>query len=316
MHRSPLAIPLALVVAAPLVIAADEKAAPVRHRLLAADDSTRRIAIIGADGKTEWEHAVGPIHDLALLEEGNVLFQTSWTRIVEVEPKSGKVVWEYDAATRNGNAGKRVEVHAFQRLAGGLTLVAESGPARLIEIDREGKLVHEIKLRIEHPDAHSDTRRVRKLKGGTYLVCHERDGAVREYDPAGKVVWEFAVPLFGKERKPGHGPEAFGNQTYSALRLENGNTLVSTGNGHSVLEVTPKGEIAWKLEQKDLPGITLAWVTTLEVLPNGHIVLGNCHAGKENPQIIEITRDRKVVWTFRDFERFGNSLPCSQIVDR
>jgi len=197
-----------------------------------------------------------------------------------------------------------------------LTLVAESGPARLIEIDREGKLVHEIKLRIEHPDAHSDTRRVRKLKGGTYLVCHERDGAVREYDPAGKVVWEFAVPLFGKERKPGHGPEAFGNQTYSALRLENGNTLVATGNGHSVLEVTPKGEIAWKLEQKDLPGITLAWVTTLEVLPNGHIVLGNCHAGKENPQIIEITRDRKVVWTFRDFERFGNSLPCSQIVDR
>jgi len=84
---------------------------------------------------------------------------------------------------------------------------------------------------------------------------------------------------------------------------------------HSVLEVSPRGEIVWKLEQNDLPGITLAWVTTLEVLPNGHIVLGNCHAGKENPQIIEVTRDKKVVWTFKDFERFGNSLPCSKVID-
>jgi len=168
---------------------------------------------------------------------------------------------------------------------------------------------------VDHPDPHSDTRRVRKLGTGNYLVCHERDGAVREYDAAGKVVWEYAVPLFGKEKEPGHGPEAFGNQTYSALRLENGNTLVATGNGHGVLEVTRQGEIVWKLEQRDLPGITLAWVTTLDVLPGGHIVLGNCHAGKENPQIIEITRDKKVVWTFRDFERFGNSLPCSQIID-
>ncbi|HVR73160.1 MAG TPA: hypothetical protein VMT52_02460, partial [Planctomycetota bacterium] len=216
----------------------------------------------------------------------------------------------------NGNEGKRVEVHAFQRLEDGATMIAESGPARIIEVDPKGKLLREVKLKVEHPDAHSDTRRVRKISSGNYLVCHERDGAVREYDPAGKVVWEYAVPLFGKERKPGHGPEAHGNQVYSALRLEGGNTLIATGNGHSVLEVSPKNEIVWKLEQNDLPGITLAWVTTLQVLPNGHIVLGNCHAGKENPQIIEITRDKKVVWTFKDFERFGNSLPCSKVIDR
>ena len=47
------------------------------------------------------------------------------------------------------------------------------------------------------------------------------------------------------------------------MRLVNGNTLIATGNGHSVLEVTPEKEIIWQINQNDLPGITLAWVTTL-----------------------------------------------------
>lgn len=194
-------------------------------------------------------------------------------------------------------------------------MLVESGPARILEVDRAGKVVREVPLKVEHPSTHSDTRLARKLKNGHYLVCHEADGAVREYDADGKVVWEYAVPLFGMERRGGHGPEAFGNQAFAALRLPNGNTLIATGNGHGVLEVTPAKEIVWSLRQNDLPGITLAWVTTLEVLPNGNIVLGNCHAGPENPQIIEITRDKKVVWTFKDFKNFGNALSNSMLTD-
>jgi hypothetical protein len=176
-------------------------------------------------------------------------------------------------------------------------------------------LLREIKLMVDQPSTHSDTRLARKLANGHYLVCHERDGAVREYDADGKVIWEYRVPLFGQEPKPGHGPEAFGNQAFAAVRLASGNTLLSTGNGHSVLEVTPEKEIVWSLHQRDLPGIVLAWVTTLEVRPNSNIVLGNCHAGPDQPQIIEVTRDKQVVWKFHDFERFGNALSNSQVLD-
>ena len=91
------------------------------RRLLAADDSTRRLAIVAADGSLEWEMKVGAIHDAWVLPNGNVLFQQGWTTIVEVTPDK-KVVWEYDAARSNGNEGKRVEVHAFQRLENGLAL--------------------------------------------------------------------------------------------------------------------------------------------------------------------------------------------------
>ena len=283
------------------------------QRVLGADDSTRRLAIIAPDGSVEWEMKVGAIHDASVLPNGNILFQQGWTKIVEVTPDK-KTVWEYDAAKMNGNEGKRVEVHAFQRLDNGLTMIVESGPARIIEVDKDGKIQHEIKLKVNHPSTHSDTRLVRKLASGNYLVAHESDGTVREYDGAGIIVWEYEVPLFGKERKGGHGPEAFGNSVFSAARLANGNTLIGGGNGHCVLEVTPQKEIVWKLEQNDLPGITLAWVTRVERLANGNTRFGNCHAGPENPQFIEVTPEKTVVWTWKDFTHFGNSTPVVAVL--
>ncbi len=285
-----------------------------KHRFLTADSSKGRIAIIDEQGKTEWETKIGPLHDLHLLSNGNVLLQKSWTKILEVDPKSNKVVWEYDSATANGNAGKKIEVHAFQRLENGLTMIAESGVSRIIEVDSSGKLVHEMPLKVASPHPHRDTRLVRKLASGNYLVCHEGDGVVREYKPNGETAWEYSVPLFDKQRADGHGVEAFGNQCFAAVRLASGNTLISTGNGHAVIEVTPAKEIVWKLAQNDLPGIQLAWVTTLQVLPSGNIVLGNCHAGEKNPQIVEVNRDKQVVWSFHDFERFGDSTTNTQIL--
>jgi hypothetical protein len=172
-----------------------------------------------------------------------------------------------------------------------------------------------VKLKVNRPSTHSDTRLARKIANGHYLVAHESDGFVREYDSKGAIVWEYEVPLFGKERKGGHGPEAFGNSVFSATRLPNGNTLIGTGNGHSVLEVTPAKEIVWKVQQNDLPGITLAWVTRVERLPNGNTLIGNCHAGPENPQFIEVTPEKKVVWTWKDFTHFGNSTPVVAVLN-
>lgn len=289
-----------------------EQTGPAR-RVLGGDDSTHRLAIIAADGSVEWETQAGPIHDAWVLPNGNILYQQGWNKIVEVTPGK-RVVWEYDAGKSNGNEGKRVEVHAFQRLDNGLTMIAESGTARIIEVDQAGHLRHETKLKMNHPDTHMDTRLVRKIGNGNYLVAQQNDGLVREYDSTGRIIWEYEQPLFGKERKPGHGPEAFGNFVFSAVRLANGNTLIGGGNGHCVLEVTPQKEIVWKIEQHDLPGITLAWVTRVERLPNGNTLIGNCHAGPDNPQLIEVTPEKKVVWTFRDFKNFGNSMPVQAVL--
>lgn len=291
------------------------KTPPVSHRVLLQGDG--RLAILDHDGEIEWEMPWGGSHDLHRLPNGHVLVQENMVRVVAIDPAQKKVVWSYDAGTQNGNDGQRVEVHSFVPLANGNLLLAESGPARCLEIDRAGAMVRQFPFVVHRRDAHRDTRLMRHLANGNVLVCHEGDGAVREYDgTTGKVVWEFAVPLFGQETKGGHGPEAFGNQVFGALRLPSGNTLVATGNGHSVLEVDAEGKVVWSLRQHDLPGIVLAWVTTLEVLANGHYVLGNCHAGQGQPVLVEIEpKAKRVVWTLDAFARFGNSVSNSLLLD-
>lgn len=275
-----------------------------------------KLAKVNAEGKITWEMPWGGIHDIHVLPNGNIMVQEKMRKIVEIDPKTKKVIWSYDCSTSNGNEGKKVEVHAFQPLENGNVMIAESGPARIIEIDRSGKLLKEIKLKVDKPHPHTDTRLARKLENGHYLACHESDGMLREYDSDGKVTWEYSVPLFGKEEKGGHGLDAFGNRLFSAVRLKNGNTLIGTGNGHSVIEVTPEKEVVWQLHQDDLPNIRFAWVTTLEVLPNGNYVIGNCHAGPGNPLLVEVEpKTKKVVWTFDQFDTFGNSVPNSQLLD-
>jgi hypothetical protein len=281
------------------------------YRVLGHDKG--KVAIVDAAGRVEWEYPSRVDgHDVWMLPNGNVLLAAGRATVAEVS-RDKKVVWRYEAKPKAGYKG-RVEVHAFQRLDSGLTMVAESGNRRIVEVDKDGRVVHELPLTVEKPDAHRDTRMARKLESGNYLVCHEGDGKVREYDPRGKVVWEYALDLGGRPRAKGHGPEGHGTEVFGAVRLASGNTLIAGGNNNRVLEVTPAGKVAWSLGHDELPGIRLAWVTTLHVLPGGNVIVGNCHAGKDNPQLFEVTRDKKVVWTFKDFTTFGNGLAAAQVL--
>lgn len=311
MSRSLVTLAFCFSVAARCTLAASA-AEPVQHRVLAVDNG--HAAIVNAKGEVEWEVPLKhDAHDIAMLPSGNVLLHTGPTTVVEMTPEK-KIVWRHEAKPKPGYSGA-IEIHSFQRLNSGLTMIAESGNRRIIEVDKNDKIVREIPLTVNKPEPHRDTRLVRKLASGNYLVCHEGDGAVCEYDPTGKVVWSYTLDLDGRPRSPGHGPEGHGTEVFGAIRLAGGNTLIAAGNGNRVIEVTPEGKIVWSIGQHELPGITLAWVTTLEVLPNGNLIFGNTHAGPENPQLIEVTRDKRVVWTFKNFNTFGNGLAAAQVLD-
>ena len=284
---------------------------PRAYKVLGSDKG--KVALVDAKGKVEWQVAnSSEVHGLERLPNGNILFTTAGPKVVEMTPDK-KVVWEYAPKPKDSSV-PRVEIHAIQRLPDGLTMVAESGNKRIVEVDAKGKVVHEVALTVDHPDPHRDTRMARKLANGHYLVCHEADGTVREYDPKGKVVWSYKLDLASRPRSPGHGPEGHGVEVFGAIRKPDGNTLIAAGNGNRVIEVNPKGEIVWSLGHDELPGIRLAWVTTLQLLPNGNLIVGNTHAGPENPQLFEVTRDKKVVWTFKDFQTFGNGLAATQVL--
>jgi hypothetical protein len=137
---------------------------------------------------------------------------------------------------------------------------------------------------------------------------------VREYDAEGRVVWSYSLDLAGRPAAPGHGPEAHGTSVFGAIRLANGHTVIAGGNSNRVIEVNRDRKVVWSIDQKELPGITLAWVTTLHALPNGNLIVGNCHAGPGNPQLFEVTREKKVVWTFRNFTVFGDNCAAHHVL--
>jgi len=144
------------------------------------------------------------------------------------------------------------------------------------------------------------TRLVRITPNGTYLVCSENPGVVTEYNRNGEVIWDYLT----------------NTRVYGAIRLKNGNTLIASGSGNSVLEVTPDKKVVWEIKGKvPKTDVELKWTTCLQQLANGNLIIGNCHAGPNNPQILELDGDKKVVWEFDEFDLVGNGLACWQILD-
>ena len=141
MKRKP---PVYLLLFGFLSISLAASTAMAQHRVIT--QGKGKLAIVDAEGQIEWEMKWGGIHDIQVLPSGNILTRKGRAEVVEIDPKTKKVVWSYDSGKENGNSGKQVEVHAFEALPNGNIMIAESGPARIIEVDKSGKLQKEIKL--------------------------------------------------------------------------------------------------------------------------------------------------------------------------
>ncbi len=123
------------------------------------------------------DELAGP-HDAQVLEGGNILvfdngLGRGWSRVVEVDPLAGRIVWEYRATPPESffTASKG----SAQRLPNGNTLIAESDKGRAFEIDPAGETVWE-------------------------YVCPHRLGDGAQRAAIGRMVWHPAAaiePLLG-----------------------------------------------------------------------------------------------------------------------
>lgn len=264
------------------------------HAFACADYSGGKVFLVSAEGKVEWEYPAKSCDDVWVLPNGNILFNTG-DGVTEVT-RDKQVVFRYESKS---------EVYACQRLANGNTFIGECNSGRLLEVDPSGAVVSELRVLPEGQDGgHAFMRNARKLPNGNCLVAFCGGEVVREYDPAGKVVLEVPAP---------GGP-------HSVVRLPNGNTLIACGNlqqAAMVFEVDKDGKTVWKVTKDELPGISLKFMTGLHRLPNGNTVMSNWVGHGEfgkAPGIIEITPDKKVVWTFQD-DKTMKTVSSVQILD-
>lgn len=271
-----LAVLAGLIVASPIALSAQTN----QHSFACTDYTQGKVFIVSAAGKVDWEYPAPSCNDLWVLPNGNLLFNTGHG-VREVN-RDKQILFDYQSTN---------EIYACQRLANGNTFIGECNSGRLLEVEPTGRIAAEIRLLPEGQDGgHAYMRNARRLENGHYLVTHYGEQVVKEYDAKGTLV--RSIPALG-------GP-------HSAVRLPNGNTLISCGDlpgGGRVFEVDADGKTVWQVQGDELPGISLKFIAGLQRLPNGNTVicnwLGHGHFGKA-PHLVEITPDKRVVWSFAD----------------
>ena len=241
--------------------------------------------------------------DIHRLSNGHILYACK-TGAAEVTPDR-KIVWSYECPSGS-------ECHSAQPVGLDKVFLCLNGtPAKAVLINKKtGAVEMEHEIPTARPDdpksVHGQFRHIRLTKAGTYLLAHLNMGKVIEYDKDWKPIWSVDAP-----------------STWGAVRLKNGNTLIS-GNQHGyVREVNAKGETVWEINKDDLPGFPLYTVHEVVRLSNGNTVI--CNWGgflrKEDwdkvVQVIEVTPDKKVVWALHQWNNpdLGPSS-CIQLLDQ
>jgi hypothetical protein len=231
--------------------------------IYAADHNNGKVVKFKEDGTPLWEFPNHNAHDVQLLPNGNVLINPG--SVQEVTPDK-KVVWEVGRPLVKS-------AEACQRLANGNTMIADNGAHTVIDVTPDKQVV----WKYDVPRG-SGMRQVRRLANGNTLICASDTHVVLEVNPAKDVIWQYAVPF-----------------PYLAQRLENGDTLISSGEGagkkgYFLIEVDKDGKTVWKYGGEDAPKEErLNWPAGFARMADGTIYVSECHSAV----IRVISPDRK-----------------------
>ena len=268
-----------------------------QHPMLYIGEGYNKILLIN-DGKIAWTYSTGPgweYDDAWMLSNGNILF-TRMQYVAEVTPTK-KVVWRYDAP-------QGTEIHTCQPIGLNKVMFVLNGlPPRLMVVN-----IRNNKVEVQHTlpamsltdqkTVHAQFRRVRYTSKGTYLVSFLEMNKVIEYDLHFKPIWEYDI-----------------KSPWAAIRLKNGNTLITDEKDILTREVNPMKETVWELRSSDLPAAyRYLNAQSATRLVNGNTIICSRGGDVKGPQLVEVTPDKRVVWVLWDWADFGPATAV-QILD-
>ena len=274
-----------------------------QHPMLYVGENCDKMFLV-KDGKVIWTYSTGKSYeydDVWMLSNGNILF-TRMEYIAEITPVK-KVVWRYDCNKAPGT--NHTEIHCCQPIGLDKVMFVLNGlPPKLMVVNIKTGAVevgHELPFsQPPNPNGiHGQFRRARYTARGTYLVPVFGMGFVVEYDKNFNEIWRYKI-----------------KQPWAAIRLKNGNTLITDEADNLTREVNPKGETVWEFKGSELPAAyRLASASqTATRLANGNTIFTSRGDNGKGPQLVEVTPDKKVVWVLQDWKTLG-SATAVQILD-
>jgi len=275
-----------------------------QHSMLAVGENYDKMFVVN-DGKVIWTYSTGTSYeydDVWMLSNGNILF-SRMEYAAEVTPDK-KVIWRYNCNKAPGT--NHTEIHTCQPIGLDKVMIVVNGlpPKLMIMNIKTGAVEVEHVLPFSQPPKpngiHGQFRRARVTAQGTYLVSVFGLGYVVEYDKNFNEIWNYKV-----------------KSPWAAIRLKNGNTLITDESESLTREVNPKGETVWEFNtKKDLPAEYqfASPPQTCTRLANGNTIFTSRGDRGKGPQLIEVTTDKKVVWVLEDCKHF-NGITAVQILD-
>ena len=276
-----------------------------QHPMLYVGENYTKMFLVN-EGRVIWTYQTGPGYeydDVWMLSNGNILF-TRMQYVAEITPDK-KVVWRYDC--NSGGGVTHTEAHTCQPIGLDRVMFVVNGlPPRLMIVNTRTGAVevnHELPSADGRPfnpgGIHGQFRRARYTAQGTYLLSYLSSGDVVEYDRDFNRIWSYAI-----------------KSPWAAIRLRNGNTLITDERDSLTREVNPKGETVWEFTDGDLPQAYrfVQPPQTCTRLANGNSIFTSRGGGGKGPQLVEVTPDKKVVWVLQDWKDLGDATAV-QILD-
>jgi len=259
--------------------------APIQHNFLAIDEGHATLLHVNErDQSGNWLVPIGQpaARDVQLIGDGRVLIGHHHG-YSEFDIALGRLVKEYKALTGVTAVRRQPDGHT---IIAGVDIPGTKG-VTVLELDANDQ---EMRRTIFPGDY---VRLIRQTEQGTYLMsCNDR---IREGSREGIYLREYPVEGF--------------YHAWKALRLPNGNLIVSAGYGAFVVELDAGGKILRQFGGKGrVPEkVRPFFYAMFQLLPNGNVVLANWQGhgpgfGNSGMQLLEFDAAGEIVWSWSKAE--------------
>jgi hypothetical protein len=250
------------------------------EKLAVAGSGWSEIAIIDkTSGLIEWRYQLeegDECNDIEVTPDGAVLF--AYSKGAKLINRNHETIWDYQA-------NEDEEIHTASRLKDGNFMIAVCGdPARIVELDKDGKQTKEITFPTLIFDTHRQFRQATKKNDGMYLIPLIEKRKILQITPEGR----FKGSVF------------IGHDLFSVKALDNDNLLVSCGRDNLFMEINPANQRDSTFVTNRVQGASLRYVAEIFLYENGHKLIANSNMysdDKSQPLLIEIDENNDVVWT-------------------
>lgn len=271
-----------------------------KEKLVLGGSGWNKIVIIDKATKTiEWEHPVEKgweCNSITSTPDGHILF--SYSKGAKVIDRNHKEHW-------NIATPPNCEMQTARMLPNGNCLLAWAGhPAVIMEVNLKGEVLSRTEYETGIQRVHSQFRQVNKNARGNYLIPIMSAAEIREVSPEGKLVKTTKV-----EGNP-----------FTTLKSKGENYWVACGDAHVLREMNLKnGQVIRRYADKDIEGAQLYFVAGLFPSSKGGIYVcnwqGHSHESQQtpSPQLFEIDKKGKIIWSLNDNKTFGMISDVSTI---